>query len=381
MHDFPPLPAACRFRATITIPIKTLLRDDAALLYSGVVAARSTGDGLDSSLKLRTAIADGSKLGAELFICGPMFTAEGGHGTEYTEYVPAMMRDQLTAQLVRIPKTADEAHEQVRALTARGVDAVKASLESGSGQGMLYTRMDIALFRAVADEARAQNLPLAVHTGDSRDVSDAVEAGASSVEHGSWRDKIPDAVLAKMAHDGIDLDPTLGVGESYTEYFNGNAGVLDNSLVQQTLTATLLKGTRDFLDVGQRSRRGQGGHLRQSAGAEPRLSAACLEGRRAPGDGHRFRQSTGLSRSVDASRIASVGEGRNSRRGGLAGCYRQWRGAVARQEYRNHSQRHGGHAAAGGRKSDHRHQRHGANLAGGFQGRTAAAARSVRSGK
>ena len=230
---------------------KSMERDAAALLYSGVVAARSTGDGIDSSLKLRALIAGGSKVGAQPFICGPMFTAEGGHGTEYTQYVPKMMQDQLKAQLVRIPKTADEARQQVDELKTRGVDGIKAILESGFGQGMLFTRFDAALFRAVAAEARAQNLPLAVHTGDSRDVTDAVDAGASSIEHGSWRDKIPDAVLAKMAHDGIYLDPTLGVAEAYAQYFAGKADALDNSLVQQAVSATVLKGTREFVLSGK----------------------------------------------------------------------------------------------------------------------------------
>jgi imidazolonepropionase-like amidohydrolase/ABC-type multidrug transport system permease subunit len=230
---------------------KIMARDDAALLYSGVTAARSTGDGLDSSLKLRGLISSGGKLGAQLFICGPMFTAEGGHGTEYTQYVPAAMRDTLKAQLVRIPKTNDEARRQVRELKARGVDGIKAILEAGFGEGMLYNRMDVLLFRAVAEEARAQNLPLAVHTGDSRDVTDAVDAGASSIEHGSWRDQIPDAVLAKMAHDGIYLDPTLAVGEAYSQYFAGKADALDNSLVQQAVSANILKGTREFVLSGK----------------------------------------------------------------------------------------------------------------------------------
>jgi imidazolonepropionase-like amidohydrolase/ABC-type multidrug transport system permease subunit len=230
---------------------KTMARDAAALLYSGVTAARSTGDGLDASLKLRAKIAKGSKLGAQLFICGPMFTAEGGHGTEYTQYVPEAMRETIKAQLVRIPKTADEARQQVRELKSRGVDGIKAILESGFGAGMLYTRMDVLLFRAVAEEAHAQKLPLAVHTGDSRDVTDAVDAGASSVEHGSWRDRIPDAVLARMGHEGIYLDPTLTVGEAYSQYFAGKADALDNSLVQQTLSANLLKGTRDFVASGK----------------------------------------------------------------------------------------------------------------------------------
>jgi imidazolonepropionase-like amidohydrolase len=180
-----------------------------------------------------------------------MFTAEGGHGTEYVQYVPAMLRETLKEQLVRIPKTADEARRQVRDLKARGVDGIKAILESGFGEGMLFTRMDVALFRAVAAEARAQNLPLAVHTGDSRDVTDAVEAGASSIEHGSWRDPIPDAVLAKMARDGVYLDPTLGVGEAYSQYFAGKADALDTSLVQQTVPANVLKGTREFVLSGK----------------------------------------------------------------------------------------------------------------------------------
>jgi imidazolonepropionase-like amidohydrolase/ABC-type multidrug transport system permease subunit len=230
---------------------KSMARDAAALLYSGVTAARSTGDGLDSSLKLRGLIASGSKLGAQLFICGPMFTTEGGHGTEYAQYVPKAMQDQIKAQLVRVPKTADEARRQVDELKARGVNGIKAILESGFGEGMLYNRMDVALFQAVAAEARARDLPLAVHTGDSRDVTDAVDAGASSVEHGSWRDKIPDAVLAKMAHDGIYLDPTLGVAEAYSQYFAGKADALDNSLVQQTVSANVLKGTREFVLGGK----------------------------------------------------------------------------------------------------------------------------------
>jgi imidazolonepropionase-like amidohydrolase/ABC-type multidrug transport system permease subunit len=230
---------------------KSMARDAAALLYSGVTAARSTGDGLDASLKLRGMIAGGSKLGAQLYICGPMFTAEGGHGAEYMQYVPKMMQETLKAQLVRVPKTADEARQQVDELKTRGVDGIKAILESGFGEGMLFTRMDVALFRAVAAEARARNLPLAVHTGDSRDVTDAVDAGASSIEHGSWRDRIPDAVLAKMARDGVYLDPTLAVSEAYSQYFAGKADALDNSLVQQAVAASVLKGTREFVLGGK----------------------------------------------------------------------------------------------------------------------------------
>jgi imidazolonepropionase-like amidohydrolase/ABC-type multidrug transport system permease subunit len=230
---------------------KNMQRSAAALLYSGVTAARSVGDGLDASLKLRKSLADGARLGSQLFVCGPMFTAEGGHGTEFVEHLPGAIKDNVKAQLVRTPKTPEEARKQVRELKARGVDGVKAILEAGWGDGMLYDRLDLLLVRAVSEEAHAQHLPLATHTGDARDVADAVEIGSASVEHGSWRDEIPDRLLERMAADGVYLDPTLGVAEAYVLYFGGKADVLNHSLVQQVVSARLLKGTREFVASGK----------------------------------------------------------------------------------------------------------------------------------
>jgi imidazolonepropionase-like amidohydrolase/ABC-type multidrug transport system permease subunit len=230
---------------------KAMLRAAEALLYSGVTAARSAGDGLDDSLALRQQTADGSKLGAQIFVCGPMFTAEGGHGTEFIEHVPEAMRNTVKAQLVRTPKTPEEARRQVRELKTAGVDGIKAILEAGWGEGMLYDRLDLLLVRSVSEEAHAQHLPLAIHTGDARDVTDAVEIGAASVEHGSWRDDIPDGVLERMAREHVYLDPTLGVIEAYARYFSGNTEALNNSLVQQTVPARILNGTRDFVGLGK----------------------------------------------------------------------------------------------------------------------------------
>ncbi len=232
-------------------PQKTMPRADAALLYSGVTAARSVGDGLDASLALRAKVANGARLGAQLFVCGPMFTSEGGHGTEFTQHLPDAMRDSVKAQLVRTPKTPEEARQQVRELKKAGVDGIKTILEAGFGDGMLFDRMDLLIARSVAEEAHAQNLPLAVHTGDARDVTDAVEIGAASVEHGSWRDDLPDNLLARMAERGVYLDPTLAVAEAYSQYFSGKADMLNNSLVEQVLPARTLKGTREFLQAGK----------------------------------------------------------------------------------------------------------------------------------
>ena len=44
-------------------------------------------------------------------------------------------------------------------------------------------------------------------------------SGSSSIEHGSWRDELPDTLLERMAQQGVYLDPTLGVAEAYAQYF------------------------------------------------------------------------------------------------------------------------------------------------------------------
>src|SRR5262249_43208468 len=100
---------------------------------------------------------------------------------------------------------------------------------------------------------RAQHLPVAIHTGDARDMADAVEIGAASVEHGSWRGDIPDRTLERMARGGVFLDPTLAVAEAYAHYFAGDAANLNSSLVQQVVPARILQGTREFVASGKAS--------------------------------------------------------------------------------------------------------------------------------
>jgi len=219
-------------------------------LYCGVTAVRSTGDFLDHSLALRKRVADGEIQAAQLFLTGPLFTTAGGHGTEYLSWLPAPARAAAEAQFVRTPKSPEEAQQQVRELKSAGVDGIKAVLETGR-TGMLFARMDLAMFRAAANESRACQLPLAVHTGSAQDVSDAVEAGASSIEHGSFADVIPDDLFQHMARSGISYDPTLSVLEGFHDVSAGRDDLLQRSLVRQVLPQKLLSGTRAALAAGK----------------------------------------------------------------------------------------------------------------------------------
>ena len=228
-------------------PIKASRRELAAYLYSGVTTVKSVGDQLDGALKVREVVNSGEKQGAEFFTTGPLFTVAGGHGTEYFRNVPQAMRQQMEAQFVRLPKTPEEAKAMVEALRKAKVDGIKAVLESGAG-GSVYNRLDPLLLNAIAAAARAGNLPMVVHTGDVRDVEDALRAGVNGIEHGSFRQRIPDADFAEMAKQGVTYDPTLSVGEAFPQFATGKLDLLNRSLVQQVVPGKLLSGTKKMIE-------------------------------------------------------------------------------------------------------------------------------------
>jgi imidazolonepropionase-like amidohydrolase/ABC-type multidrug transport system permease subunit len=227
-------------------PNKIMMRNLAAYLYSGVTTVRSVGDGLEGVLKARKTVNSGEALGAELLTCGPLFTTPGGHGTEYFKSLPPNVRDNAEKQFVRVPASADQARQEVDELKKQNIDCIKAILEAGAG-GAVFNRLDTGIFDAVASEAHADTLPLAVHTGDARDVTDAVKAQADSIEHGSFHEAIPDTIFEQMAKQGTFYDPTLSVGEAFKDFVAGDTTLLKRSLVQQVGPAELLQGTEEAL--------------------------------------------------------------------------------------------------------------------------------------
>jgi imidazolonepropionase-like amidohydrolase len=156
--------------------------------------------------------------------------------------MPESMRENFIAQFVRTPKSAEEARQQVDALAAQRVDAIKGVLEAGA-PAHPFNRMDVNILRAVVEEAHTKNLPVAVHTGKAQDVVDAVSLQADSIEHGSFLDEIPDATIAEMKAKEIAYDPTLSVVEGLTSFAKGDMSLLKRSLVQQVTQKDLLTDT------------------------------------------------------------------------------------------------------------------------------------------
>jgi Imidazolonepropionase and related amidohydrolases len=227
-------------------PRKQIDRSLAAYLFSGVTTVKSVGDFVDVTLAARSRIATGERLGAELFACGPLFTTEGGHGTEYFRNAPAFVQKMSAEQFIRTPKTPAEARSQVDELKAKGVDGIKTILEGGSGS-VIFNRLDIAVLQAIVQQAKADGLPVVTHTGDARDVADAAAAGSNGIEHGSARDRIPDATFAAMKAAGIAYDPTLSVVEAMGQFCEDKTELLDRSLVAQAVPPKLIQSTKAFM--------------------------------------------------------------------------------------------------------------------------------------
>lgn len=224
-------------------------RELAAYLYSGVTAVKSLGDSTDLILKKRALMRSGEKLGAELFVVGPMFTAPGGHGTEYANFLPESARAAFQAQLVRLPKTVEEARKQVDELKAQGVDGIKTILEPGP-PGHPIPRLDSTLLRAISAEAHADNLPIVCHVGDLHDVDDALDAKVDGIEH-SPRGILTQATLDRMKSQGVAFDPTLAVTEAIIATAQGKTDPIERSLVQQVSPPKLLEGTKKAINSDQ----------------------------------------------------------------------------------------------------------------------------------
>jgi imidazolonepropionase-like amidohydrolase/ABC-type multidrug transport system permease subunit len=216
----------------------------AAYLYSGVTAVRSTGDLLNSAVELRQSMASGKYEGAELFTCGPLFTAEGGHPEELIKSFPEFMRQTAKEQFLRQPKTAVEARAQVDALKTARVDCVKAVLEAGNPMWGKFKRLDAAIYRTVISEAQKEGLSSATHTGSEADVKLAIDAGTNSIEHGSAVDLISAETFAAMKARAIAYDPTLSVFEAMTEMRQGHTQILNRPLLQQAAPVDLLNDSR-----------------------------------------------------------------------------------------------------------------------------------------
>ncbi len=233
------IPSVTAARQAMQNPFRNL----ASYLYSGVTTVRSVGDPLRSTLELRSTVESGERLGPEVLLAGPIFTARGGRGTEYFARLPETMRASAEGEMLRLPANPEEARHQVRDLKARGVDSIKVILDGGE-QGAGLPRLAPTIFEAIVDEVKKQGLRLAVQTGDSQDVLEALTAGVTNIEQGSTRERLSRDVFQQMVSKGVYYVPTLDATNALVRLAQRDTSLLDRSLIQQVTSSELLESTR-----------------------------------------------------------------------------------------------------------------------------------------
>jgi imidazolonepropionase-like amidohydrolase len=111
-------------------------------------------------------------------------------------------------------KTPDQAREQVRMLKQAGVEIIKARIEPPAVEEQLVK------LRAVADEAKKQNLGVMVHAVSPRAMVEAVKAGATKLVHTPHNGYVTAEQAKFITDSGIEMLSTIGFGVPVFGVFN-----------------------------------------------------------------------------------------------------------------------------------------------------------------
>jgi imidazolonepropionase-like amidohydrolase len=176
-------------------------------LRAGLTTIRDLGAQTDAIFGLRQALNEGWAVGPRLLASGRGICMTGGHG--WTN---------LSVEADGPDGVRRAAREELR----RGADAIKLMATGGAGSpGELPTSVQLTVeeMRAAVEEAHKAGKPAVVHALAAEGITDAVLAGADSIEHGVFLDERGIELMLK--HD-VALCPTISVYPRVVE--RGRAG-------------------------------------------------------------------------------------------------------------------------------------------------------------
>jgi imidazolonepropionase-like amidohydrolase len=157
--------------------------NQAAFLAYGITSVRDPGGRLTYLNAMADRVETSTDAGPRYFFSGDIF-----HGAQ-----------PFFIELLRI-SNADEARTYVRRWKEQGAQFIK-----------VYPDMSWPLKRAVAQEARRLDLPVAGHGMSVEEITNSVTLGFAVLEHVSMNHRLYDDVLQMLAAAGTRWTPTLGV--------------------------------------------------------------------------------------------------------------------------------------------------------------------------
>ncbi len=170
-------------------------------LAAGITTVRDLGGWSELEFDVRRSIQRGDFAGPRMCLAG-RFISITEAGADYY------------AGMYRVADGVDEVRKAVREQVKHGADVIKmgvtgAALVEGSAPGVTHFNSDE--IQALVDEAKKFGKPVAMHAHGIDGIRKAVEAGVTTLEHGTYLYRDP-GVIRLMAQRGVFLVPTLKVG-------------------------------------------------------------------------------------------------------------------------------------------------------------------------
>ncbi|MFN8665024.1 MAG: amidohydrolase family protein, partial [Thermomicrobiales bacterium] len=178
------------------------------LLQAGITTVRDCGS--HTALALKAAVEEGSVPGPRVVPCGRFIERTGG--ADDAPYMPLAWAQEAGPWGPRLADGPDDVRKAVREQLRNGAEWIK-TCTTGAITTQVLSNPDILEWsdpeiRALIEEAHRLGVRVAVHAHARAGIVQALNAGADSIEHGTYLD---DETAKQMADAGAWLVPTLFV--------------------------------------------------------------------------------------------------------------------------------------------------------------------------
>jgi imidazolonepropionase-like amidohydrolase len=183
-------------------------------LLAGFTTVRDLG-GTGINIAMRNAVNKGFVDGPRIFTAGKSIATTGGHADPTNGMNRELMgQPGPTEGVINGP---DEARQAVRQRYKNGADLIKITATGGvlsvakDGSGPQFTPEEL---RAIIATANDYGMHVAAHAHGKEGMKRAIEAGVTSIEHGT---KMDEEIMDLMIKNGTYLVPTLTAGRTVAD--------------------------------------------------------------------------------------------------------------------------------------------------------------------
>jgi len=184
-------------------------------LEAGFTTIRDLGDRFNVSIALRNAINAGTTVGPRIYTSGKSLATTGGHADPTNSWRADLMGDPGPRE--GVVDGIAQAREGVRQRYKDGADMIKITATGGVlsvASSGLAPQFHPDELEAIVSTAQDYGMQVAAHAHGKEGMLRAIEAGVTSIEHGTMMD---DEVIAAMIEHGTWYVATIMAGDFVAE--------------------------------------------------------------------------------------------------------------------------------------------------------------------